>query len=192
MIFVFDNMELLDLAGPYEVFSVANVLSDQPVLQLRTVAADTKRIRTHNGLVIEADEILAEVDSRQVIVLPGGEGIHQVLNNNEVMKSLKELTDQSERAVSICSGARFLAHWGYLDHSAFTTHHTVAGDILKQAPGSVFVSDKRFVDNGKFLTAAGVTAGMDLALYLVEQWYGAALRREVMKYMELDSADNGE
>jgi transcriptional regulator GlxA family with amidase domain len=181
---VFPDMELLDFAGPYEVFSSANLCSDVPAFDLLVLSIDGKGVRTINGVQIGVDGRWAESPDPDVLVIPGGDGARILLDEAAALKEILDIVDRSECVSSICSGARILAHFGLLDGREFTTHHSVAEEVVSATQGGRYRGDLRYVDAGRVLTSAGVTAGIDLALYLVGKSLGRAKMEMVESYIE--------
>jgi len=111
------------------------------------------------------------------------------LDESEAMEMISGLVRRSERVASICSGARILARLGLLDGREFTTHHSVADAVWADTSGGNYRADLRYVDAGRVLTSAGVTAGIDLALHLVDQSLGSEKLEEVESYIEYKKKD---
>lgn len=183
-IFIFDNVELLDFAGPYEVFSVANELSGFNLLHTFTVSESGKSIRSVHGLEIVADYSIENCPPPDILVIPGGDGTKALLENQRVLKWIQESFNRAETTFTVCSGARIPAKLGMLDNMPFTTHHLVIDDVLKIAPGALYKEGKRFVDCGKLMTAGGISAGIDISLYVLEKMFGKLVREATQQYME--------
>ncbi|MGY6558294.1 MAG: DJ-1/PfpI family protein [Nitritalea sp.] len=184
VLLAFENMEVLDFAGPFEVFSVANQLSDYQLLNLRVVAVtDELKVCAKNGLTILADIPLHAVEEVDMLIIPGGDGTKLLLTNQASMQGIRTLDQKARFTWSVCSGARILACLGALDHQPFTTHHLVIEDVQKLTEKGYFV-EKRFVQNSKYATAAGVSAGIDLALHMLIQLTDVDFVHQVARYME--------
>lgn len=184
-IFAFDDMEVLDFAGPFEVFSVANQLSGYKLLKIRVASADKKTIIAKNGLEIKADFRLADLENLDYLVIPGGDGTKKVIQRKEVLNHIKRLTSQSSWTMSVCSGSRILGKTGFLDHKPYCTHHEVFDSMREIVPSGVPQRDLRFVQSDQQIwTAAGISAGIDLALHLTELTFGKALAEQTAAYME--------
>jgi transcriptional regulator GlxA family with amidase domain len=106
------------------------------------------------------------------------------VNNLSFIQWLKSSAEKSEIVFSVCSGARLLAKAGLLEGLEFTTHHLVYEDVAQLAPSAKLKKEKRFTDNGKVMTAGGITAGIDLSLYIVEKLFGLSTAKKVQVYME--------
>ncbi|MBS4070370.1 MAG: DJ-1/PfpI family protein [Algoriphagus sp.] len=184
-IFAFNDMEVLDFAGPFEVFSVANQLSGYKLLKIRVASADKKTIIAKNGLEIKADFRLADLENLDYLVIPGGDGTKKVIQRKEVLNHIKRLTSQSSWTMSVCSGSRILGKTGFLDHKPYCTHHEVFDSMREIVPSGVPQRDLRFVQSDQHIwTAAGISAGIDLALHLSELTFGKALAEQTAAYME--------
>lgn len=184
-IFAFDDMEVLDFAGPFEVFSVTNQLSGYKLLKIRVASADKKTIIAKNGLEIKADFRLADLENLDYLVIPGGDGTKKVIQRKEVLNHIKRLTSQSSWTMSVCSGSRILGKAGFLDQKPYCTHHEVFDSMSEIVPSGVPKRDLRFVQSDQQIwTAAGISAGIDLALHLTELTFGKALAEQTAAYME--------
>ena len=184
-IFTFDDMEVLDFAGPFEVFSVANQLSGYKLLKIRVASTDKKTIKAKNGLMIKTDFRLSDLENLDYLVIPGGDGTKKVIQKKEVLDEIKKLTSRSTWTMSVCSGSRILGKTGFLDHKPYCTHHEVFDSMREIVPSGVAQPDLRFVQSDqKIWTAAGISAGIDLALHLTELTFGKELAVQTASYME--------
>ena len=184
-IFAFDDMEVLDFAGPFEVFSVANQLSGYKLLKIRVASADKKTIKAKNGLMIKTDFRLSDLENLDYLVIPGGDGTKKVIQKKEVLDEIKKLTSRSTWTMSVCSGSRILGKTGFLDHKPYCTHHEVFDSMKEIVPSGIPKPDLRFVQSDqKIWTAAGISAGIDLALHLTELTFGKELAVQTAAYME--------
>lgn len=184
-IFIFDGVEVLDFAGPFEVFSVASQLSNYQKLKVFTFGADANLTRTVNGLQVLPDYELENLPACDFLVIPGGDGSKQVIQKPEVLSSLKTRIDQTEWTMSVCSGSRILGKLGYLDGKQFCTHHLVFESMKEVAPTGFPKPELRFVQSSdRIFTAAGISAGIDLSLFLLEKTFGEDLAKETAEYME--------
>lgn len=183
-IFLFPQIELLDFAGPYEVFSVTDELNNHQLFNVFTIADGGQEIKTINGLKVLADYDFHNHPPVDILVLPGGIGTRNEVENSAVLTWINKLGQNSRILMSVCSGARFLAKLGLLDHKESTTHHSVFASVQELAPLTRLTADKRFVDNENVMTAGGISAGIDLALHVVEKLHGRAIVAKTIKYME--------
>ncbi len=184
-IFAFDDMEVLDFAGPFEVFSVANQLSGYKLLKIRVASADKKTIIAKNGLTIKTDFRLSDLENLDFLVIPGGDGTKKVIQQREVLDQISKLTAQSSWTMSVCSGSRILGKTGFLDHKPYCTHHEVFDSMREIVPSGIPQPELRFVQSDQRIwTAAGISAGIDLALHLTELTFGKELAMRTAQYME--------
>lgn len=184
-IFAFDDMEVLDFAGPFEVFSVANQLSGYKLLKIRVASAEKKTIIAKNGLIIKTDFRLPDLENLDFLVIPGGDGTKKVIQQSIILDQISKLTAQSSWTMSVCSGSRILGKTGFLDHKPYCTHHEVFDSMRKIVPSGIPQPELRFVQSDQRIwTAAGISAGIDLALHLTELTFGRELARQTAHYME--------
>ncbi|MBE0642959.1 MAG: DJ-1/PfpI family protein [Bacteroidetes bacterium] len=166
-ILLFEGAELLDVAGPAEVFIVA---AEGKAFRVIMVAESTAPLHTMGGVNITPDYGFAEAPRADVIVVPGGD----MQNISERgMQWLRTASEKAEIVMSVCMGAFVLARAGMLDGIEATTHHWGVDRLEKLVPGCKVLRDRRFVDSGKIITTAGVTAGIDGALHVVGRLLGS-------------------
>lgn len=184
-IFIFDEVEVLDFAGPFEVFSVGSQLTDYSLLKVFTFGVDDSLVQTKNGLQIKPDFGISKLPKLDFLVLPGGDGSKMVIQDQNLLDILKPKIQDSDWTMSVCSGSRILGKTGFLDHKPYCTHHEVFESMKEIAPSGIPKPELRFVQSDeKIWTAAGISAGIDLALYLLKKTYGEELALKTAKYME--------
>lgn len=184
-IFLFDEVEVLDFAGPFEVFSVSAELSGFKELKVFTFGTANNPIRTINGLKVIPEYSLENVPALDYLVIPGGNGTKKIIQSNEVLARLAELIIRAEWTMSVCSGSRILGKTGFLNQKPYCTHHLVFDSLAEIVPDGLPEYKKRFVQSDrKIWTAAGISAGIDLALHLCELTFGKNLALETAHYME--------
>lgn len=179
-IFLHEGVELLDFAGPTEVFSAAN---RGRTFNVYTVAASDKLLVSQGVVTIKPQYTLANCPKPDIIVLPGG-ATRIPLQDEKVIEWIKKASADTEVTMSVCTGAFLLAKAGLLDGKEATTHYASIEALRKTAKQTKVHADRRFVDNGKVITSAGVSAGIDAALHVVERLLGAEAARETARYME--------
>ena len=190
-ILIFDDVEVLDFAGPFEVFSVANQLSGYKILEVHTIASNKEVIRAKNGLQVIPDKSLDQLDRLDYLVLPGGDGSKKVIQNQPLMTTLQSLVSQTEWTMSVCSGSRILGKSGFLDQKPYCTHHEVFESMASLVPSGTPKPNHRFIQSDtRIWTAAGISAGIDLALHLVELTFGKELALTTASYMEYSPYPN--
>lgn len=119
-----------------------------------------------------------------IFVIPGGVGTRAEIKKEEVLSWASKTYESSKITFSVCSGARILAKLGLLDHLETTTHHEVIEHLKEIAPNTIINQGKRFIDNGKIMTAGGISAGIDLSLHIVKKLHGETTVNKTIKYME--------
>ncbi len=190
-ILIFEDVEVLDFAGPFEVFSVANQLADYQILEVHTVAFNKEVIRAKNGLQVLPDKSWDQLDRIDYLVLPGGDGSKKVIQNQPLMASLQNLVSQTEWTMSVCSGSRILGKLSLLDQKPYCTHREVFESMASLVPSGIPKPEHRFIQSDtRIWTAAGISAGIDLALHLVELTFGKELALATATYMEYTSNPN--
>ncbi len=191
-ILLFTDVEVMDFAGPFEVFSVTDELNANELINVFTVAKTTQTITAKNGLKVIPDFNLSNHPAPDFLIIPGGAGTRALLDDANVIEWIKKTATRCERVLSVCSGALLLAKSGLLNNLKATTHHQVFAELKKHAPNTEIIKNERFVDNGKVVTSAGITAGIDMSLYLVEQSFGALVALNTANYMEYHYVPNQE
>lgn len=189
-IFLFNDVELLDFAGPYEVFSVATDLQDNALFNVFTITEDGGGIRSVNGLRVMPDYDFKNHPQIDVLVVPGGNGTKIEMTKDTVLQWLKEQYTHSQITMSVCSGTRLLGKIGLLDNLKITTHHEVIADMKMIVPTAMIEENVKFVDNGKILTSAGISAGIELSLYVVAKLFGKEVANKAAVYMEYGNWEN--
>jgi len=183
-IFIFEGVELLDFAGPFEVFSNAGVLYHDLEFEVFSIAQSQGILRTINGAKVFADKAIESCGTLDLLVICGGEGTKRFFENKEEFNALLDLIHRSKRVLSICSGARILAKAGMLKGKSFCTHKSVYEEILFLEPTAKAMRNKRFAVEGNIVTSAGVSAGIDASLYVLEEMSSPEIALEVARYME--------
>lgn len=186
VILIFADVEVLDFCGPFEVFSVTGRQRSQTPFKVYTVAEKAGPILTRNQLSVNPHHTLRDCPTPDILVVPGGWGTRQQMNNLPLTSWIKETAANAELVLSVCTGALLLAKAGLLENLTATTHHG-ALDLLRQtAPRTTVVADRRFVDNGKIILSAGIAAGIDMSLYVVAKLLGTDEAIATAKHMEYE------
>jgi transcriptional regulator GlxA family with amidase domain len=181
---VFDDAEVLDVAGPYEVFSIAGRRHDLLPFQVSLVAQHTGPVTLRNGFVVQPHFTFADAPPAAILIVPGGAGTRRVLRNPELLDWIRHTGGTAELVLSVCTGALLLGAAGMLDGLDVTTHHGSIAELRGVAPMARVREGERFVDNGRVVVAAGVAAGIDMSLHVVERLLGPELAEEAANYME--------
>jgi transcriptional regulator GlxA family with amidase domain len=169
LIVLFDRVQSLDVTGPLEVFSGAD-RGGEPAYRVRTATVDGGQIRSTSGLRITPDLALADVPAQHTVLVPGGPGSRRP--QPAIVDWLRRVGPETPRVVSVCTGAFLLAEAGLLNGRRVTTHWSQADNLAARYPALSVDAEPIFIRDGHVWTSAGVTAGMDLALALVEEDLG--------------------
>lgn len=183
-ILLFDEVEVLDFAGPFEVFAVTDELRERSVFNVFTVAQRPGTVRARNGLKVVPDYSVDACPTPHVLVVPGGFGTRALLSNPVIIEWIRTKSRASEVTMSVCTGALLLAKAGLLDGLRVTTHHENIGDLRTLAPLALVDPGALFHDNGAILTSAGISAGIDCSLHLVGRLLGDGVAASTANYME--------
>jgi transcriptional regulator GlxA family with amidase domain len=184
-ILMFDDVEVLDFAGPFEVFSVTSQLSkgERP-FAVSTVAVHPGAVNARNGLSVNPDSTISDCPPPDILIVPGGQGTRKLIDNSAVINWIKDCAPTAELVLSVCTGSLLLAKAGLLEGLEATTHHQVL-DLLKElAPNTTIIENQRFVDNGKIITSGGIAAGIDMSLHVVGKLLGTAQAEQTAEHME--------
>ncbi|MFN2555784.1 MAG: DJ-1/PfpI family protein [Nitriliruptorales bacterium] len=185
-VYVFEGAEELDWAGPWEVLAAwADQFPDDGV-EVFTLARHRPVVRCAKGLRVWADYTWDNVPAIDLLVYPGGRTTRQHLGDEAVRGWLRGLSERGAIVTSVCTGALVLADAGLLDGQAATTHWA-ALDLLGDLGNDIEVrAEARFVDCGRVVTAAGVSAGIDMALHLVMRLHSLERARQIRRYIQYD------
>ncbi len=185
-IFIFDEVEVLDFCGPFEVFSVTGKRDGLNPFNVYTVAQERRAILARNELSINPRYTFADCPAPDILLIPGGFGTRREMHNSTVLDWVKRHSQTTELLLSVCTGALVLAKANLLDGLSATTHHGAIELLRETAPDTKVEPDQRFIDNGKIIISAGISAGIDMSLYVVAKLLGQAQAWETAKYMEYD------
>ena len=171
LVVLFDDVQSLDVTGPAEVFAAAGrVLGDRAAYRLRFASLDGAPVAAHSGLRLMADSALADAGPADILLVPGGDGAGAP--DPRLVDWLRAHGPDARRLVSVCTGSLLLAEAGLLDGRRATTHWALCTRMTNRYPAVRVEPDPIFVRDGNVATSAGVTAGIDLALALVEEDHG--------------------
>lgn len=184
-ILVFDDVEVLDFAGPYEVFNVASELSNPPAFYVYTVGVFESPAIARGRLVVSPRYSILDAPQADILVVPGGYGTRPLMNHERLSAWIRDQADKVELLLSVCTGALLLARAGLLKDRAATTHHTAFDRLAEVSPTTRIEKGARFVQSAeKIMTSGGISAGIDMALQVVQQLAGAEVHRLVVEEME--------
>ena len=176
---VFPGFELLDLYGPLELFGL---LKER--VSLSIVAQETGLIASSQGPRTAVDVALSEFGKPDIVLVPGGMGTRREVNNAPLLELLRELSKDARFVTSVCTGSALLARAGILDGRKATSNKRAFDWVVSQGPNVDWVRDARWVEDGRYFTSSGVSAGMDMSLGLIQHIWGAELCTQVAQWAE--------
>ncbi|HAI74954.1 MAG TPA: AraC family transcriptional regulator [Microscillaceae bacterium] len=185
-IFIFDNAEVLDFAGPFEVFSVCSELYNYELFDVFTVAKSLVPISAVNGLSVNPRHSFADAPPIDILIIAGGVGTRKQILEADTLHWIKEVHQSTLFTASICSGAMILGAVHLLDNHPYCTHKDVYEDMRLLVPTGLPAPEKRFVQTGKIFTSAGISAGIDLSFHILTLLHGQAIAQATAQYMEYD------
>ncbi|MFA9378343.1 MAG: DJ-1/PfpI family protein [Lachnotalea sp.] len=187
-ILLFNEVEVLDFAGPFEVFSITRFpdCNEKP-FEVKTVAQTKDLIIARNGLKIQPDYDFTDSPSFDILIIPGGYGAEMIEIHNETLLTwIKKQSNHVSILASVCTGAFLLAETGLLDGKRATTHWMDIEKLKEEYPEIKVQSDVKFVDENSILTSGGVSAGINMSLYLVYKLVGEEIAVATARRMEYD------
>ncbi len=185
-ILIFDEVEVLDFCGPFEVFSVAGRCDDLNPFTVYTVAEKSKPIIARNHLSVNPRYTIVDCPQPHILLVPGGYGTRREMGNTTLIDWIKGRSPEVELVLSVCTGALLLAKAGLLEGMAATTHHSAIGLLKELAPNTTIQEGNRIVDNGRIIVSAGISAGIDMSLYVISKLLGEEQALKTARYMEYD------
>ena len=188
-IFVFEGVQIIDYTGPWEVFGHASV-DNEPAFQIYTVAQKPGAITTAMGMSVNPKYTFGNAPKPDVLVVPGG-NVEPHMDDPQVKRWIQETSKGAEIVLSVCNGAFFLGRAGLLDGLEATTFAGLIDELQKAAPKARVVRDRRFVDNGKIITSAGLSSGIDGALHVIERLFGKGNAQVAATSLEYDWRPDG-
>jgi transcriptional regulator GlxA family with amidase domain len=181
---LFDDAEELDFVGPWEVFTmVKHIVPDDRVV---TIAPTHAPIRAAKGMRIIPDHDFADAPALDVVLVPGGMGTRREVDNPVLIEWLRKTGAECTWVTSVCTGSLLLYQAGFAKDKRITTHWSFVKTLRER--GANVLENVRYVRDGNLVTAAGVSAGIDMALWLVGQIHGVPVARQVQRAMEYDPA----
>jgi transcriptional regulator GlxA family with amidase domain len=183
-ILIFEDVEVLDFCGPFEVFSVANRFTDPPAFNVLTVAEQAGPVVTRGGLSVNPHHCLADCPRPDLLLVPGGQGTRKEMHNPALIDWIRQASAGAELMLSVCTGALLLAKAGLLDGLEATTHHEALDLLREVAPKAMVPAHRRLVDNGRVVCSGGIAAGIDLSLHVVARLLGQEVAEKAARQME--------
>ena len=186
-ILLFEDAEELDFVGPWEVFKMAREAKPE-AFELLLVAEQDAPVRCRGGMRVLPDTTMAACGSLDVLLVPGGQGTRTEVKNEALLAWIAKVSARAEWVTSVCTGAMLLTAAGPARGKRVTTHWAFVKALRERGEAAEVLDSFRYVRDGNVVTAAGVSAGIDMALWLVGQWHGPEFARSVQRYMEYDPA----
>jgi transcriptional regulator GlxA family with amidase domain len=184
-ILIFDGAEVLDFCGPFEVFASATTLgvdTDRVALfRVVTIAEEDRVITCNGGLLVQPMATIVQHPPLAILLVPGG---HVPRGNARLLQWIRQQDQMTRLTTSVCTGAFLLAEGGLLNERRATTHWTGIEELRRRYPTVTVLSDVRFVDEGHIVTAAGVSAGIDMSLHVVARLFGPRVAAQTARDME--------
>jgi transcriptional regulator GlxA family with amidase domain len=185
-ILLFDDAEVLDFAGPYEVFNVANEIAGKKLFHVFTVAEREGIIHARNNFKIIADFSFKNHPAIDILLIPGGNGRKIHMHNSILHDWINAVFPTLEFQLSVCTGSFILGKAGLLKNISATTHHNSFDEFETTFADTKLIRNTRWVDEGKIITAAGVSSGINMSLMVVEKLCGTELANATAKLMEYE------
>jgi transcriptional regulator GlxA family with amidase domain len=188
-ILLFDDVEVLDFCGPFEVFSATRLHEElrreEPSPFEVVLIAETKDpIITSGGMKVLPDFDFSDAPRLDILVVPGGWGTRQEMHNVRLLAWVAQCAQSAETVTSVCTGSLLLGKAGLLDGKTATTHWRSLGWMQELFPSTAVDTQRHFVRDGNLFTSAGISAGMDMALMVVASYFGETVAKSTARHME--------
>ncbi|MCU5446311.1 DJ-1/PfpI family protein [Bacillus cereus] len=188
-IFLFNEVEVLDFAGPFEVFSITKVHEEKP-FTVYTVSQNGEMITARNGLKVKPDYSIEDLPPVDILIIPGGKGAREnEVKNDIIINWVRQQMKEVKLMTSVCTGALLLAKAGLLEGLKATTHWASIQTFKKDFPNVEVMENVKFVDEGHIITSAGISAGINMSFHIVKNLLGVEIAEETAKNMEYDIID---
>lgn len=193
-ILLFDDVEVLEFAGPFEVFAVTAINRGKEnaynPFEVSTVSETGNLITATNGLKVIPDYSLDTAPYFDLLVIPGGMGTRREIDNQVLLDWINKRNQEVKWMTSVCTGAFMLAKNGLLNGKRATTHWAGIETMRNDYPEVTVVENMKFVDEGEIVTSAGISAGIHMAFHIVRRLLGTETAEETARYMEFDIVFN--
>ena len=194
-IVLFHDVEVLDFCGPFEVFSATRLnearrREEPSPFEVVLIAENPGPITTSGGMVVLPVYVFENCPPLDILLVPGGWGTRKELHNPVMLDWLRTWNAEVELLTAVCTGAMLLGFAGLLDGLHATTHWQSLDWLRESFPAVTVEYQKHVVEDGRVITSAGISAGIDMALKVVERYYGEDIARATAKHMEYPFPDN--
>lgn len=187
-ILIFNEVEVLDFTGPFEVFSIARYTgSNQKAFNVSTIAQRKEMIKARNGLKVYPDYCFEDAPHFDILIIPGGYGAEEIeIHNKEIINWIENRIKDVEIMASVCTGAFLLAESGLLDGKKATTHWMDIDRLEKEYSKIKVQRDVKFVDEGSIITSGGISAGINMSFHIIQRLLGVEVAKATSRRMEYD------
>ncbi|WP_427110743.1 DJ-1/PfpI family protein [Lysinibacillus xylanilyticus] len=186
-ILLFDDVEVLDFAGPFEVFSVTEIENGQQPFVVKTVSEKGNIVIASNGVKVQPDYSFENIPRFDILIIPGGLGARErEIHNDNVIQWITNQMKTVQLMTSVCTGALLLAKAGLLKGRMATTHWASLERLNNEFPQVEVQREVKFVDEGNIITSAGISAGINMSFHIVKRLLGSEVARNTAKLMEYD------
>lgn len=189
-ILIFDDVEVLDFCGPFEVFSVARPVGEHndehKLFTVVTIAGEDRIITCRGGLLVKPHATIENHPPLDILVIPGGQGTRRERHNQRLLDWISRQDQHTNLTTSVCTGAFLLAESGLLNNHRATTHWNSVEWMRSTYPMIEILADVRVVDEGHIITSAGISAGIDMSLHVVSRLCGTDVATWTARRMEYD------
>lgn len=187
-ILLFNEVEVLDFAGPFEVFSIATLQGHSDNLfTVYVISEKGEMVQARNGLLIKPTCSIGNVPELDIVIIPGGYGAEEIeIHNDTIINWIREQSTKVKLVASVCTGAFLLAKAGLLDGRKATTHWMDIDRLEREYPQIDIQRGLKYVDEGSIITSAGISAGLDMSFHIIKKMLGPEVARAAAKRMEYD------
>jgi transcriptional regulator GlxA family with amidase domain len=187
-ILLFNEVEVLDFAGPFEVFSLTSN-NNEKLFEVITISETGEIVSARNGLKILPQTSFKDKIDFDILIIPGGYGAgHIEFRNKVVINWIKEQKSKVKILASVCTGVYLLAEAGVLDNKTATTHWMDIERLEREYPKIQVIKNVKFVDENNILTSGGISAGINMSFHIIKRLFGITIAQATAKYMEYDIA----
>jgi len=196
-IVIFDDIEVLDFCGPFEVFAETRLdeakrREEPSPFEVKLIAQNGGQITTNGGMKVVADYSFEDSPRLDILCVPGGWGTRRELDNPIMLSWLRSHAAEAELVTSVCTGSMLLGFAGLLDGHRATTHWRSLDWMAQSFPQTRVIRDQHVVDDGALISSAGISAGIDMALTVVARYCGEAVARATARNMEYPYPETNE
>jgi transcriptional regulator GlxA family with amidase domain len=191
-ILIFNDVEELDFVGPWEVWNMVNTVlrarEERDAVRVRLISENGEQIKAVKNMRVLADVAIADVSALDIICIPGGQGVRPLIQRPPVIEWIETIAPTCKWVTSVCTGVFALSKAGLTTEKRITTHWAAFEEFEGLGLEGILVPNIRYIRDGNLVSSAGVSAGIDMALWLVGEMFSPQLARDVQRAMEYDPA----